>query len=392
MGTPLGSGNGFPSVDSTLNNNIATWSGSETDYTTYFYYDSLGGGTRHTASVKVPNGESYITKTATYYDGAESSDQNMAVYAKNNNIKLYTISFAGNLDTDVVNAMKTMAESTGGFYEHAPDAARLAEIYTRIAGDLRTEAGVDTTAVLDFGMVTLNNESVIGSDVFTYVPDPPAQPHKSPGSTFIHMYNKSGEMFQDTINQLPEWDASKTLSFNIGTVNLNETWEATFRLKVIREGNINIFGPDSYIRFTDSKNTGIDTLVLPPTFITASKNLTLTGMTMKSVILHNLICTEPGEIKNFLPVQWNTNYTGVATVEEQVYYSIDGGQWVLIEGKSGILPGETTQYSQLDVTKLPVGSYLIKVAATAPDAPDAEKILETAVTVGGRGKAFIKLE
>jgi hypothetical protein len=52
---------------------------------------------------------------------------------------------------------------------------------------------------------------------------------------------------------------------------------------------------------------------------------------------------------------------------------------------------EYVDYAQLDVTKLPPGDFKIQVRATASDAPDA--IAETSSkTVGGRGRAFIKLE
>jgi hypothetical protein len=49
-------------------------------------------------------------------------------------------------------------------------------------------------------------------------------------------------------------------------------------------------------------------------------------------------------------------------------------------------------YAQLDVTKLPQGSYQIMVYATASDAPDATKTLANPVNVGNRGRTFIKLQ
>jgi hypothetical protein len=50
------------------------------------------------------------------------------------------------------------------------------------------------------------------------------------------------------------------------------------------------------------------------------------------------------------------------------------------------------EYAQLDVTKLPPGGYLIKVYATASDAPDATIILDNPVNVGNRGRTYIKLQ
>jgi hypothetical protein len=53
---------------------------------------------------------------------------------------------------------------------------------------------------------------------------------------------------------------------------------------------------------------------------------------------------------------------------------------------------EYVDYAQLDVTKLPPGSYQIMVYATASDATDATKMLSGPVVVGNRGKTYIKLE
>ena len=119
----------------------------------------------------------------------------------------------------------------------------------------------------------------------------------------------------------------------------------------------------------------------------------------EAITVENLKITEPGEIKAFLPVMWNSTYTGNHTLTEQVYYSVDNGPWVLFDTKTHayphppeiLLPTQYTDYAQLDVKKLPPGGYKIRVYATSSDAPDA--MAETDYkTVGGRGKIFIKLE
>jgi hypothetical protein len=118
---------------------------------------------------------------------------------------------------------------------------------------------------------------------------------------------------------------------------------------------------------------------------------------MKTLSLHTIFCTEPGEIKALLPVQWNTTYTGNLTVDELVYYTIvdeqgNPGSWIQYDSISGIPPGETTQFSQLSVTDKPVGGYEIRVIAVATDAAGDEITLSQPKYVGGRGKSFIKLE
>ena len=324
------------------------------------------------------------------------SNQNMALYAKDNGIKIYSIAFSDSISNGGKTTLETLAISSGGKYYPA-SATNIADVYLQIAGELQESAGVDTQIFMDFGTITVNNVSVNGADVFSYVPDPllGGAPNKAPGSTWIHKYNQTHDIIAPYItDQSVNWTNNHGLDFNVGTVKINEIWETTFRLKVLADGNINIFGPDSKITFKDSENTGVDTLLLPPTYITASYNLTSTGMTMKTITLTNLRCTEPGEIKALLPVAWTTTYTGIspAGVREQVYYSVNDAPFVRFAEITGIPPGESSQQAQLDVTKLPPGGYQIKVLATAEDTPDTYAYLEGPKTVGGRGTTFIKLE
>jgi hypothetical protein len=313
--------------------------------------------------------------------------------AKAKGITIYAAGFptpigGGNyIDTELMTRM-----ASPGCYYYAPTTDKLSDIFQLILGQVQTKAGVNTTAVLDFGTITINNVSDTSGQVFVYVPDPPTLPSRAPGSTHVTMFDKTHIISDGIINQWPEWNADKKLTFNIGTVNINETWETTFRFKVLKEGNINVFGNNSVIRFEDSRNTGIDTLILPPTFITASQNLTMTGMTMKITTLENLRCVEPGEIKALLPVAWNTRYTGIDVVTERVYYSVNNKPYIQFAEITGVTPGLSSQQAQLDVTKLPPGGYQIKVVATAPDTPDTYALLSDPKTVGGRGITFIKIE
>ena len=284
--------------------------------------------------------------------------------AKAQGITIYGAGFptpiGGNsyVDTDLMTRM-----TSPGAYYYAPSTNQLGAIFQYILGQVQIKAGVNTTAVMDFGTITINNASDTSGLVFDYVPDPPTLPSHAPGSTFITMYNKTGTIFSNVTNQWPEWNTHKTLTFNIGTVNVNETWETTFRLKVLKEGNINVFGNNSVIKFEDSMHTGVDTMLLPPTYITSSQNLTMTGMTMKTTTLMNLRCTEPGEIMALLPVAWNTSYTGIDVVRERVYYSVNNEPYIQFDEITGILPGQSAQQAQLDITKLPPGGYQIKVVA-----------------------------
>jgi hypothetical protein len=193
-------------------------------------------------------------------------------------------------------------------------------------------------------------------------------------------------------NQSDDWRADSKLDFNIGTIKVGQYWNATFRLKVNQSGLIDVFGKNSTVSF----NGGNEKLYLPQTFITVVPNLSVTEIAVKTITLENLTCTETGEIKALIPVMWNTNYTGNNTLTEKVYYRIDDkGPWVQFDIKThpyDPLTMEYVEYAQLDVTKLPPGSYQIMVYAIASDAPDATKMLSGPVIVGNRGKTFIKLQ
>ncbi|MCE5337437.1 MAG: VWA domain-containing protein [Methanomicrobiaceae archaeon] len=368
-GSPIGHGTGYPENTSWA----YTFSGSKLEPDNYRYYDGLGG------TLKKKRGETYLKCT----DG-EFTNQNMSRFASVNGVKLYTITFAYKPSPTVNETMRILATSTGGFYEHAGSGEELTEIYKRIAGELKTEAGVDTRVALDFGTTRVNDEDRAGGGVFAYI-------HKANISTTIESWidNETGphEITPfHTINQTDDWNDDHTLSFEVGTVHLDQVWEATFRLKVLTDGNINVFGPASKIRFND----GTAALDLPDTFITAVPDLTNTGLGSEMLTLSNprYTCTEPA--LEFLTAAWDLSYTGAGTVTEIVEYSNDGGlSWVRFDT---LTAGSTATggVATLDLRDLPPGEYQVRVRASADDAPDAGTLFPS-IQVGERQKAYIRL-
>ncbi|HOZ43563.1 MAG TPA: hypothetical protein PLD13_08180, partial [Methanoculleus sp.] len=175
------------------------------------------------------------------------------------------------------------------------------------------------------------------------------------------------------------------LRFDIGTVHLGQVWEATFRLRILTDGNINIFGPGSKINFNDGAN-----LDLPDTFVTAVPDLTNMGFGSGTLRLANprYTCAEP--VLELLAAAWDLAYTGAGTVTEIVEYSNDGGlSWVPFEtltAGSATTGGAAT----LDVRNLPSGEYRVRVRASADDAPDAA-VLFPPIRVGEEQTAYIRL-
>jgi hypothetical protein len=356
---------------------------SDGDYN--FYGDPLARG----SAAQTTDPEAYPYRTGDQpnthywpYSGLNTSEQNLSFYAKSHNIRIYTIGYAEDISAYGKITLIALAQGTDGGKYYDASAADIADVYKAIAGDLKDNAGVNTTMIADFENVNVTNFAMPGDQVFDYVYHPT-------DSTKITWQNG----LTNVTDQSADWAADSKLSFSIGTIKVGQFWNATFRLRVNQSGLIDVFGHHSTVSF----NGGKEVLNLPQTFITVVPNLNATVIGAKTITLTNLTVTENGEIKALLPVMWNMSYTGNNTVFEKIYYSIDNGDWILFATKSisGYAADPTlkeyVEYAQLDVTKLPPGGFKIMVYATAPDAADTSAITDVK-TVGGKGKTFIKLE
>ncbi|MDE4907849.1 VWA domain-containing protein [Methanogenium marinum] len=347
-------------------------------------------------------GDDWRTDCIDYYKfndaSLSSAEQNMSVYAINHNVTIYSISFKDGISGNGKETLRILAESTGGKYYHAPTGDKLAAIYTDIAGELKTEAGVDTTMDILFQNIELNNVSQQND------PNDPILEYEYENgvSTLVKSWNTTGSeespnvIGPKTLDQRDDWAANQSLNFEIdeiGTIRLGQTWQAVFRLNVSKPGNINIFGGGSSIFF----NGGADSLALPKTYITAVDNLTATGIDFAGLQVYNLVCPEAeggGAIENELTMNWNLNYSGTKTAMQYLYYQNQAdGIWatfgnVTKEGPVSMVPYTRTLY----VADFPSGEYKLRIRATAEDAPDS--VIETPYTIviGEGGQYFIRLE
>ena len=111
---------------------------SDGDYN--WYGDPLARGSGH-ADGSGYHADDYGDLTSNYmtFTGLGSgqfSNQNMSIYAKNNNIRIYSIGYADSLSTGGRNTLRILANSSGGKYYDA-SATNIADVYTEIAGELR---------------------------------------------------------------------------------------------------------------------------------------------------------------------------------------------------------------------------------------------------------------
>jgi hypothetical protein len=372
----------FPSHTSTRKYNVSetiTDATGDTNTISQTYYITTASST---TTVNIPSSAPSPSYTA---PDEQFTDQNMTKFAADNNIRLYMIAYTanGNLNAEAVSDMQVMANGTGGYFENAPSGATLSQIFTQIAGTLQTAAGVNTNMSLNFQNVNLTGVTVPGAQVFSYVP-------------------QTQITWQDGVtnytDQSSQWNNNQMLNFNIGTINLGQTWQATFELMVKEGGSIQLFGNGSTITF----NNGTSSLVLPPAYITAINNLTNNGATEQSIQLSNFVVTKSGVITDFVPLQWDTNYPGNATALERLYYSTiyqpastcGAGTWTQppFDSQSGIPPGASNETSILDVRTLPPGTYYFCVLATAADTNSAMAEAPGNTQVKISGKAYIKLQ
>jgi len=392
-GTPLAVRRGYADNNRYLTQNSKpdaplsgyVWSGSSYDFSSekYEWYHSLPDP-KGNANVKRNQGtgkwydtlnnvwkSDYNPEGWTCDDG-QFTNQNMSIYAKSGavteSVKIFSIGFASTLTVNVERDLSILSEATGGKYVWAGNEDELRQVYTDIAGELKTEAGVNTMMDVVFKNVSVNTETYPGQEVFEYV-----YVESPPSSTRIYSYNDSATLIDAYArNDTANWTTNQALHFDVGTIRLNQTWETSFRFKVLKPGNINIFGGGSAITF----NNGTDVLALPDTFVTAVPELNNTGVDFTELAISNLACANPGQpVTDFLTVTWDLRYTGTESVTEEIFYSNDGRlSWVKFDTRTldhaTFSDSVRSDSARLDVRNLPAGQYVIRVHAFAPDTPD----------------------
>lgn len=313
--------------------------------------------------------------------GADSFDGvgtgSMIDYAADNGIRIYTIALG--TDPDAA-ALSEYADRTGGMPYSAADGDDLSGIYEDIASELREAAGVNTQMTLDLGTIYVNNASVPGSDVIDYVP-----------YTEIISYNETHTILEDTIDQTEDWNGNpppaQSLYFDVGTIKLDQIWEADITFRVLGYGNIRLLD-NSIVEF----NNGTEFVTPPPVYISSYPDLADTGFDSSLLDIYDLRSLSGESTSDFLDIAWNLDYGGEMTVTENIYYSGDEGlSWTFVSSKTA---DSSVYYEQatLDVLDLPAGEYLVKVKVTAEDAPDDYDIINGCIYVGTGQKAYIKIQ
>ncbi|MBT8508037.1 hypothetical protein AZH53_06405 [Methanomicrobiaceae archaeon CYW5] len=366
---------------------------SDGDYN--WYGDPLARGNGKTPAQKSPTDMNYFSDGTEKYTIFEDlgAVQNLSEYAAGANVRIYSIAFADSFSVEGRETLRILAESTGGKFYEAPNGGQLAGIYTDIAGDLRTVAGVDTEMEIPFGTVAINNDSV---------PNTPADPSlewvycEGKSTTIASMMNDAAPSLVivprytvDEDEEQADWEDDRSLSWDVGSIVLNQVWETEFSLEIFTPGTINIFGDSSRIRF----NGGEETLTLPDTYVTALEGLDGTGLLSHQMAIRGVNCTNRDMVEDYFEIVWDLEYDGVLPVIQEIYYMrAEEGMWYLYDNAA--LPGgpvnEEKFTSHLYVADFPPGDYHIRVYAHAPDA-DAINQTAAAISLGNMDENYIKI-
>jgi hypothetical protein len=165
-------------------------------------------------------------------------------------------------------------------------------------------------------------------------------------------------------DQTADWEADRSLHFDVGTIFVGGVWEVNFSMKVLKDGNIKILDSNSTIKFNDGSE-----LPLPDTYITARPDNSGSGPMGMGIHVTDVRRTDDGTNPDYVTIAWNVSYTGF---EAQFLEKVE----ILRRGE---LPPWDTRYSEwvdwsttdgevtLDISSLSSGTYDVWVSAYATD-------------------------
>ncbi|WP_048110705.1 Ig-like domain-containing protein [Methanoregula formicica] len=374
---------------------------SDGDYN--YYGDPLARGRGYTSWR--PTDFEDLTESYMSYSDTDGY-QNMAAYASYNGIKIYSIAFGDSISSGGKTTLETLATATGGRYFEA-SSANIEDVYIAIAGDLQETAGGDTEVSLDFGTVTIDDNT--GGDITQYmdyvyeVKTPVADSSTYINKTNITKHGIFHQLFSTVQDDTAGWSA-RQINYNVGTIKLNETWSATLRLRLTQAGSFDLFGPDSTssITFTDMSDTTnpvTQTAFIPemqckvypvgenPVF--GTKTLQVSDLTVTT--------SDPTVWK----LAWKTSYDGDKTVTETLQSRVadSAAAWQTIPGgitmiSSQVVNSPSYYTLSLSDTSLWVKGkcYEFRVVAQAEGTDDSvTQSGSTCISASG-GTIYIKLE
>ncbi|MDI6720655.1 MAG: hypothetical protein QMD46_13710 [Methanomicrobiales archaeon] len=352
--------------------------------------------------LKVPPDDNTIAKgTNEYYPFADPivTHQNMAEWAKQNNIKIFVIYYNYAQAAPDEKVPRTLAEVTGGDWWIANNATELDSAFENASKALDVYAGINTSMNLNLVSPITNTTNLSWTStegLLDYVPLTWYQHYNwTENASVPSYYLYKPENFK-TYDHSSEWDSTQTITFTeeqIGTIKIKETWWTKFRLKlrsdIVNDTiQFNLFGPGSEVRFNATEAKPI---IVPDLSITYIPNMSVDPLIDPDILVWGLNKTAPPS--EYLNVTWNITYRGTSNhIDEFMYIRLDDGFWrhyTTITNNSATA-GNWTEHYAIDLRTLPRSHQIgVRINATAPGAGSSEVTNQFDLT---QGKNFIKIE
>jgi PKD repeat protein len=210
----------------------------------------------------------YINGVKVEHKSCEQTEQNMTIFARDANVRLYTVTIRTDADTGTSmpsgyasadDMMKILAYTTGGKYYAVHDRTDLYDAIEDITNDLASAATKDLT--MDVGDTSVDVNSILrvntNDQVFSH--------HHLQGiSTTVQSWNQNGVPIKGitTIPEAQDWLSTHRLNYFVDDLSVGDTFLMNYTVQVSARGRINAIGPDSVVTFKDGTK-----LPLPPTYI-----------------------------------------------------------------------------------------------------------------------------
>jgi hypothetical protein len=329
---------------------------SDGDYN--YYGDPLARGSKGSSD---PTSYDDLEKNYVAFSGVSS--QNMAEYARANNIRIYTIGYGADLSAGGRDTLQQLASATGGKYFYGLTGDDLTSFYTAIAGALKDTAGVNTNLALDFSGVEVNGASVTpGSSALRY--------EWIPGrSTRVTRPDGSGY----DVNNTADW-AKGRLNVTLGTIKVNQEYIVTFTMTVLKDGNIRIVNSgNSRVNFDDNKGF----VPVPDTYITALPTGTDKGMASPKLEIKNLKRTNSETDKQIAALTWDISYNGNdPEIEEVIEVAPLNSEAYSYRGTTSAGKSDTSGTYFMNIDDLYPGMYKVRVTGYVDDAGSSFSITQ----------------
>jgi hypothetical protein len=255
---------------------------------------------------------------------------------------------------------------------------------------------VNVISDLDYGTIQVNQQNISSNGILEYIPQQNV-------STMVHFYNIGGpDILPLTwFNQSDSGNWSDTpprLTFNVGTIQLNQVYQATFQMKVLSPGNINIFGPNSGITFYNSSGI-LQSISVPSTYITsiAAMNTTTIQNVTRTLQLSDMNVTMNGTIASVYGTISILPYSSNLTAYANIYVSDEDTGTITFVKTVEINPITNTliHLTDIDMSQFERGkkySILVDLVNEAPGAATIPRAQFGNAYLGIQSKKYIILQ